>query len=307
MNIRTQIRTASLLAVMALVAAACGGGGGGDEVASQGTSSSTSTTSSTTTTPTADDSGGSDAPGGGGGEAGSGGGGGGGGGESGGTSGGSGGEDGSAPNAPEAAQPAAPGTYEYDTDGQTETGGTLGGTEELPELTTLEVQPADGARQRSVRDMRDDNGDGTVTTTDLLYRDDGVYVEYLKITARDSGVTLTFEFILDPPELVAPTNPSPGFHTEFSTESTNGGIRADVTIDITDRETVTIGGTSVDTVVLVTHIEFEGDIDGESTSTDNIDTDRSLRVREDSVSDIRFGPTTSHTEYVATLRSLSPK
>lgn len=302
MNIRNRIRAASLLVVMALVAAACGGGGGDDEVVGQGTSSSSSTSSSTTTTSTADDSGSAGAPAErDGGEAG------GSGGESDGNSSGSSGGGESAPRSPEAAQPAAPGTYEYDTDGQTETSGALGGTEELPELTTLEVQPADGARQRSVRDMRDENGDGTVTTTDLLFRDDGVYVEYLKITARDSGVTFTFEFVLDPPELVAPTNPSPGFHTEFSTESTNGGIRADVTIDITDRETVTIGGTSVDTLVLVTHIEFEGDIDGESTSTDNIDPERSLRVREDSVSDIRFGPTTAHTEYVATLRSLSPK
>lgn len=300
MNTRSLVRLLTcLLAVMAFVAAACGGGGGGNEVAGQGTSSSSSTTSSTTTTPPADDSSGSSAPGG----TGSGG-----GGESGGTSGGSaGGGGGTAPSEPDAAQPAAPGTYEYDTDGETETSGALGGTEELPELTTLEVRAADGARQRSIRDMRDENGDGTVTTTDLLYRDDGVYVEYLEITARDSGVTFTFEFVIDPPELVVPTNPSPGFHTEFSTESTNGGIRADVTIDITDRETVTIGGTSVDTIVLVTHIEFEGDIDGESTSTDNIDPQRSLRVREDSVSDIRFGPTTAHTEYVATLRSLSPK
>ncbi len=301
MNTRKIIRLTWLLAVMALVAAACGGGGGDDEVASQGTSSSSST-SSTTTTPPADDSSASTAPGGGG-DTGSGG----GGSESGGTSDGSGGGGGTAPSEPEAAQPAAPGTYEYDTDGETETSGALGGTEELPELTTLEVQPADGARQRSVRDMRDENGDGTVTTTDLLFRDDGVYVEYLKIAARDSGVTFTFEFVLDPPELVAPTNPAPGFHTEFSTESTNGGIRADVTIDISDRETVTIGGTSVETIVLVTHIEFEGDIDGESTSTDNIDPERSLRVHEDSVSDIQFGPTTAHTEYVATLRSLSPK
>lgn len=211
------------------------------------------------------------------------------------------------PTSSDAFQPAAPGLYAYDTDGTSETSGPLGGTSDLPEETTLTVEAPDGGRQRAVRDLRDAAGEGTVTTTDVLYQDDGVYLEYLKIAGTNSGITVTFEFVFDPPQIIIPTGAEVGYHNQFSTTSVNGGITADVEVDITGEETLTIGGVAVDTFVLVTHTTFDGDIEGEATLTDNVDPERSLRVREDLVSDTRLGGTETHTESVSTLRSLEPR
>lgn len=307
---RTNIRLAALLAVVALVAAACGGGESDDSVSSRGTTSTTAATASSTTiaVPEADldadfepsggtgdraeadgnatDTGSSGAPGGSG-------------------SGSAGGESTEPASDPAAPQPVAAGLYEYDTDGRSEG---PSGSRELPELTTLEAQTPEGARQRSVRDMRDENGEGTVTTIDVLHRDDGVHIEYLKIVDSSSTFgTVTFEFEFDPPELVLPTDPQVGFHTEFSTRSKDGSLDVDVTIDITGEETLTIGGTSVDTLTTETVIVFSGSFDGKATWNDNVDPERFLIVREDRVSDVEVGVSEFHSEYVATLRSLSPE
>lgn len=294
---RTRIQLAALLAVMALVAAACGGGGDEDEVSSEGT---TSTSSSTTTTTAAPDDTGTTAP-----TGGSGGGGGDAGGSGGSGPGGSGGGGDAEPPPSDSAapQPVAAGVYEYDTDGESQG---PSGTEPMPEVTTLEAESPDGARQRTVRDLRDDSGEGSVNTVDVLYRDDGVHLEYLKIVNSSSFGRFTFEFEFDPPELVFPADAAVGFHTEFSARSNDGSIEADITLDITGEETLTIGGTSIDTVTTHTEVVFSGSFEGESTWDDNVDPERFLIVREDRVSDAEFGVSRFHNEYVATLQSLSP-
>lgn len=293
---RINVRLTALLAAVALLAAACGGGGSEDQVSSEGTSS---TSSSTTTTTAAPDDTGTTAPAGGAG------------GSGGSSSGGSGGSGGSAgggdaeppPSDSGAPQPIAAGVYEYDTDGESQG---PSGTEPMPEVTTLEAESPDGARQRTIRDLRDDSGEGSVNTVDVLYRDDGVYFEYLEIVTSSGFGTFTFEFEFDPPELVFPADGAVGFHTEFSARSNDGSIEADITIDITGEETITIGGASVDTVTTHTEVVFSGSFEGESTWNDNVDPERFLIVREDRVSDAEFGVSRFHNEYVATLQSLSP-
>ena len=297
----------------ALALPACGGGSDeADQVSSRATTTSTAGDGATTTTAASGEApseGGAAAGGSGSGSAGgqtSAGGtdpgtGGGGSTPSGSSSGG-----GGTPAAASAPAPAKAGTYRYDTDGSTTTSGAVNQTRELPSVTTLKIEAADGTRQRSVRDMRDDEGDGTVTTTVLQYRADGVYLESLKIQATTAGFTVTYDFRPSPAKLVAPAGTEVGDHLEFSMESTDGSIQADVAVDVQARETLTIGGQSVDTFKVRTHTTFEGDVEGESTSTSNMSPTHSLTVREHSVSDARLGITESHTEYTATLQSLNP-
>ena len=287
-------RIALIGASLALVLAACGGSADPDRVSSEGTTSSSTTTTVATAT-------------------------------EGGTEGGSGGASGSAgagaspttvaasnqgggtaPSAAGAAQPSRAGTYTYDTDGESTTTGGLGGTETLPTRTTLKVDPASGNRQTSVRDMRAADGDGSVATSTLQYRDDGVYLEHLKIQARTSGVTITYEFRPSPAQLLTPTGAGVGYHTEFTLTSTNGGLTTTTTVDVLKEETLNIGGVSVRTFLVKTATEVSGDASGTTVSNDNISPERSLTVREDSVSDLQtpFGKT--HTEQVSVLRSLDP-
>jgi hypothetical protein len=208
---------------------------------------------------------------------------------------------------------AAPGVYAYETDGYTqiggrEIGGAAGSRRSLPEVTTLEVKPAEGDQQRSIRDMRDENGDGVVTTTGLLNRDTGIFLEQLEIVARDRGTAFTFRFDLTPPALVLPTPPHVGFHIEFSARSSSGDVTAHIKIEITGRELLVIDDTKVDTFVIRSYVVFEGDIDGEMISSENFSPEHSLRVREEVVRDITlFGLVTDQTEYTATLRSLRPR
>lgn len=211
-----------------------------------------------------------------------------------------------APTAPAAAQPTRPGTYRYDVQGTVTQSGPLGGTDPLPSPAVLTVDPPDGGRQRTVLDARDDDGEGSVTTTVLQYRDDGVYLESLKLQTRVSGVTITYEFRPEPPPLVAPTGAGVGFHTQFTLTSTNGGLRTTTTLDVVDREMVTIGGASIDTFKVRTHTVVEGDADGESTSTTNFDRGNYLSVRDHTVSDLdtQFGRFQS--EATSTLRSADP-
>lgn len=210
------------------------------------------------------------------------------------------------PSAPGAAQPTKAGTYTYDTDGETTQTGGLGGTEQLPPTTTLKVDPPNGNRQTSVRDMRDEDGEGGTTTTVLQYRDDGVYLESLKTQNKVSGITVTYEFRPDPPQPVAPTGVGVGHHAEFSMTSTNGGLTAHVTIDVLAKETLTIGGTATETFKVRTRTVLEGDAEGEIISSNNVDATRYLTVREDSVSDLETAFGTFHTEQISVLRSLNP-
>ncbi len=327
MNTRA-LRPLALVAVSALLLAACGGSGDDEQAGTEGTSSSTSTTAAASDdggaspeTTAATDAGGSGDAGSGPADAGDTGdpgdpgdsgdtgdpgdtgsaGGSGGSGGSDGTN-GSGGSGGSA--SADAPAPPEAGTYEYDTDGFRE-GGL--GREDYPEVTTLEVDPPEGDTQRSVRDLRDEDGDGTVTETVLRLGDQGVFLEYLEIVNRQSGLTTTYEFRPDPARQVAHAQPAVGDHFEFTLESTDGGITVDVEVDVTGEERAsTAEGTQVDTFVLRTHSEFSGDVEGESTSVNNVAKDSGLAIHEDVTTDVRFGTNEFHSEHTAVLRSLDP-
>src|SRR5207237_1671421 len=78
------------------------------------------------------------------------------------------------------AKPRQPGTYTYDTSGQTTYGG--GFSSQMPSQTSLKADPPSGVVQRSVRDLRDSQGNGSVTETWLEFRTDGVYLGRVRNT-----------------------------------------------------------------------------------------------------------------------------
>ncbi|HEX2240593.1 MAG TPA: hypothetical protein VHJ82_05580, partial [Actinomycetota bacterium] len=81
---------------------------------------------------------------------------------------------------PKPTAPLQEGTYTYDTDGKATVSG---GSRQMPEETTLSADaPRDGV-QRLVRDLRDNDGNGTVVETHVGFANDGVYLSYVKTTS----------------------------------------------------------------------------------------------------------------------------
>jgi hypothetical protein len=196
-----------------------------------------------------------------------------------------------------------PGTYTYDTSGSTSTSFT--GERELPPETTLTVRPADGATQVSVRDMRGEEGRGSVTESTLVFSTEGVSLARLKVTTVVSeGFTDEREWVLDPPELIATPNAAPGDRLTFTMD--DGETRADVTIEVLREEALTIGGTEAVTVVARTTTQLSGQVEGEQVTTSWIRREDFLPIREEGSSDVRSGPVRAQGNYDAQLRSLDP-
>lgn len=200
------------------------------------------------------------------------------------------------------AAPLSPGTYAYDTDGQTTVSG---GTRPMPDTTTLDAEaPQDGVQIR-VRDLRDSEGNGTVTETHLAFAPEGVYLTYVKVTSRfPGGLTDVREFRLDPPELIAPTDAGPGFSRSFVMEGS--GTRAKVRIKALRFEKVTVDAHSINTLVVDTKIVFSGAIVGEQNSLSWFWPKHIAAVKEHVETDVRNGPIRAQSEYDAILRELQP-
>ena len=204
-----------------------------------------------------------------------------------------------------AAVPAPSGRYVYDVDGSVTFSGPTGQTQPLPPEARLTIDPADGARQRSVRDATDDDGNGSITETVLRYAPDGVRLESLKLTTRVGTFSDVREFRPSEPPLLVPTAPEPGAGSDFWMQTTDERITVHVVVAVVGGERVTIGGTAVDALVLDVTSTFSGDIEGKTAARSWIDRSRSLTVKEHSESDVRVGVNEAHSEYDAVLRSVT--
>lgn len=202
-----------------------------------------------------------------------------------------------------AASPRAAGTYRYDTDGYMEATG--GDRRSLPDVTTLTVGDANASGQHDVRDVRDEDGRGRVTENTLVYRDDGVYLSRVKVTTDvGGGVRDVREWALDPPELLVSTGAEPGYQRTFAMR--NVDTTAQVTVELTGRETLTVDGQRVDTVVTRIHIVLSGSVEGTQTTTAWSRPADLLTVQEHVQSDARNGPLRVRFDYRATLQTLEP-
>jgi hypothetical protein len=126
------------------------------------------------------------------------------------------------PLAPNALKPIAPGTYTYDESGNRSQGG-CGQDGPPPTPTTLQVSPADGNRQQSVRDRGYSSG-GLKITTILEYRPEGIFLIYLKQQQNFLGTDIVSEFQPADPPMVAPADPKAGQVWNWSMTSKDGKL-----------------------------------------------------------------------------------
>lgn len=216
------------------------------------------------------------------------------------NTGGGGGGGGSTPAGGAVPTPIPQGEHEYATEGSRTISGN---TEDLPKTTTLTAgAPADGV-QRQARDLRDSEGNGTLTETDLVYGDDGVYLSYVKVTSRfQGGITDVREFKLAEPRLIAPRGGGPGFAQSFTMEGS--GTTAKVTVKAHRWENVPVGGQQVRSLLVVTEIRFSGSLEGYQRSTSWFWPKHLLTLREQVQTDVRNGPIRLQSTYQAQLRQL---
>lgn len=196
--------------------------------------------------------------------------------------------------------PIPQGEHEYATEGQRTVSGN---TSELPKTTTLTAEaPADGV-QRQARDLRDSDGNGTLTETDLHYRADGVFLSYVKVTSRfQGGITDVREFKLPRPQLVAPAGGGPGFTRAFTMRGS--GTTAKVTIEAQRWEEAAVSGRQVRALLVVTDIRFSGALEGYQRSTSWFWPKHLLTLKEQVETDVRNGPIRLQSNYEAQLRQL---
>lgn len=190
------------------------------------------------------------------------------------------------------------GRYDYATEGRRTVSGS---SQDMPENTTLSAEAPNDGIQKQLRDLRDKDGNGTLTETHLLYRSKGVYLTYIKVTSKfQGGLTDVREFNLPQPELIAPTGGDPGFKHSFTMEGS--GTRADVTIAAQRWETVKVGGSSIKALRVRTNIEFSGSLEGEQSSLAWFWPKHVLTLKEQVRTDVSSGPVRLQSNYRATLK-----
>lgn len=128
------------------------------------------------------------------------------------------------PLAPDALRPADPGRYTFDETGIRKLGCVPDEKPATP--TTLDVDPADGDRQQSVRDQRyPSDGHGVVGSSVLEFRKDGVYLAHLRQEQTFPLLgTFVTEFEPSPPVLVFPADPKAGQTWSFTLKSKDGKV-----------------------------------------------------------------------------------
>ena len=185
--------------------------------------------------------------------------------------------------------PVAPGTYRYATQG-TMTIGTS--SRDLPPETTLTAEQADGdGRQVQSRDMRDANGDGSVTRTTMRYAADGVYLERLVIEFSIGGIGQTSTLTATQPYLMVPKGATPGTETTGVLEG--DGIRAAITFTVVSR--------GADTSAAELLAELTGEVEGRQSSQITARNADLLTVEEKVDSDVRSGGIQVKSNYHASL------
>jgi hypothetical protein len=201
--------------------------------------------------------------------------------------------------------PAQPGTYRYDTSGVSTFGLT---SVPYPAVTTLAVSAPSGSHQHWTRDLRDPDGSGPISEFALDFRPDGVYLEDLTLTNSFQGMVNAQNLRPASPQLLVPAGAGPGAHSEFDLQGGNGGL-AHVTVDVTGREAVTIGGQSVDTLVVRTKIVLPaGQVSGQVEFTGWFVPSVRIWAKESFVADASAagGLFTFHSRYDATAQALAP-
>lgn len=191
-------------------------------------------------------------------------------------------------------------TYRYDTDGWSQFND--GERQDLPAVTTLEARAPNGGRQIQVRDMRHDDGSGQVSTFDFSFAEDAVRLHSLEnqTTVNFFGqITETSRFTADPPGVVATAGMGPGDVMSFQMQG--DGTTADVTITVLREESMTIGGETVEAVVVEQVTRLSGDVEGTSRAVNWHRSGDLLTLREEVTSDFTAQGQRIRSEHTAVL------
>lgn len=215
----------------------------------------------------------------------------------------------STPAAQESIRPAAPGTYLYDTTGQSSYPGFGGGSSPYPPVTPLVVDPPAGSRQHATRDLRDVSRNGPVIETALDYRPDGVYLDGLKLTTTLFLFSDVQDLRPGLPTLLLPTGAGAGYHRELGLSSQGPSNPARLAIDVVAQEAVAVGDQTLDTTVIRLTATLAGQFNARMELTVWLSPTAGLWVKERSVSEASGpdGQALYRGEYDATLQQLTPR
>ena len=200
-----------------------------------------------------------------------------------------------APGQPAASKATKPGHYTYTSSGKV-TFGTQ--SQDSSGSQTLTVSPLRGDVQHSTLHS-DDSGD---TEQDVVVRDSGSYAASLKLTSP----AFSKEFRPATPVLLMPDPAAVGRKWSWSMTSTDGKTHAAATNQLLRKETVTIGGTRVDTVVLQTHLVLSGDVNLDTQVTMWWAPAYRLPVKNHSTGKGSFSGVPFTTDVTAVLKSVQP-
>lgn len=205
--------------------------------------------------------------------------------------------------------PVRPGVYRYGSAGTTTVG--LASTP-FPAVTTLTVDPPAGSRQRSVRDLRDGSGNGSLTESVFEYRTDGIFLVDLRLVTTLAGLSDIRRLQPAAPVLFLPTGAGPGTVMRFDVPVTAAGGTpagvATVTVEAGGTEKIAVGlGGEVDSLVVRVGVRLPpGDVTGSQDLTVWLDAASGLYIKERSVTNAAAagGLLAVRTDYTATLEKL---
>ncbi|MGH2706541.1 MAG: hypothetical protein ACRDJ4_16080 [Actinomycetota bacterium] len=159
--------------------------------------------------------------------------------------------------------PARPGRYIYDETGVRRIRACFVVDEPAATPTSLRVDPAAGSRQTWVRDRRSALGTGSLTTTTLEFRPDGIFIislRQLEVAALASS-ELAFEPAL--PVLAFPARPVDGQTWSFTLDSKDGRatLSAENAVEAADEPVGLVGGGSARAARIWTSTHLTGPSD----------------------------------------------
>lgn len=194
---------------------------------------------------------------------------------------------------PSKASPA--GTYTLTSSGKV----TFGTTPQNASGTqTLTISPLRNGIQHSTLHS-DDTGD---TEQDIVVRDTGDYLASLKLTSP----AFTKEFRPNPPVLLVPDPAAVGKTWSWSGTSTDGATHVSASNKLVRKETLTIGGKKVPTVVLQTHLVLSGDVTYDAQLTTWWAPDYRLPVKTHTVGKGSYSGIPFTTDITAVMSSVTP-
>ncbi|MCU1602271.1 MAG: hypothetical protein JWO22_2980 [Frankiales bacterium] len=163
---------------------------------------------------------------------------------------------------------------------------------------TLTISPLKNGIQHSTIHS-DSTGD---TEEDIVVRDTGSYAASLKLTSP----AFTKEFRPATPVLLMPDPAAVGKSWSWAVTSTDGATHATGTNKLIRKETLTIGGKKIPTVVLQTHLVLTGDVSYDAQLTTWWAPDYRLPVKTHTVGKGMYSGIPFKTDITAVMTSVKP-